>query len=647
MDELLERHRPGNVIDDEWRGFEWFALWKLLHTEKFTLRHQVSTPTVVYTPDGRTLLTGNHHGVIEKWDARSGQALGQFATYPPGVYQLRFFKAGTRLIVSSGVNGYLSIWDYPNQRKLLELPPLSPDYSLFRFFALSPDETKLVTSVSGLPFQIWDTTTGQLLDTCAVPADFGIPPAGPAIYTPSGRPLCLVRKGKHFELWDLLARRSVVQLDPQSGDPRASLPFDPVGHIFSPDGKLYYLPTEDFRIRVWDFKRGGKPLHILAEHQDHVEIPALSHDGKLLASGSDDRTLRLWDMQTGKLLVTVKNESQTFSPIFSSDDKSLAAVNMRALRTKVWDVQRLLSAPQALDGIQTLELSTDGKMLTYDDSAGPVLRDLQTGRKLLALDKATSLPCIRFDCVKFSADGNLIAIRRDLQQDDRGDVVIMETATGKVLAQLGEHTGYISAVDFSPDGKTFATGGFSDGLIKLWDTATWRVRTTPHGHVGIITSLDFSPDGSRLASSGRDISVKVWDVADGKELFALRGHRFWVVKTRFSPDGKMLASADLDFTIKLWDASTGRHLRTLTGHANSVNCLAFSPDGSRLASAGDDRAVRVWDVKTGEQLTALHGHNDKVWQVFFTRDGRTLISSSEKETRLWRAATEEEARARQ
>lgn len=99
MDTLLEAHRPG-TSSDQWRGFEWFALWKLLHTEKFTLRHQLTVPAVIYSPDGKTILTGGS-GLIEKWDAQSGQPLGLFATHPPGVYQLRFFKAGSRLIVNT------------------------------------------------------------------------------------------------------------------------------------------------------------------------------------------------------------------------------------------------------------------------------------------------------------------------------------------------------------------------------------------------------------------------------------------------------------------------------------------------------------------------------------------------------------------
>ncbi|MDQ3012644.1 MAG: WD40 repeat domain-containing protein [Acidobacteriota bacterium] len=493
---------------------------------------------------------------------------------------------------------------------------------------------------------MWDTTTGQILDTFTVPAGVEVAANSSAIFSPDGRPLYLALKDKHFELWDMMTRRSVVQLDPQSDDPRALQIFNRGGHLLSRDGARYYLPTEDFRIRVWDFKRGGKPIQVLAGHETHIETPALSHDGRLLASGSNDRTLRLWDRQTGKPLVTVKNESQTFSLAFSPDDKYLAAVCMRALRTKGWDVQNLLSFPHAIEKVQALGLTPEGKMLTYAEGVGPGLRDLQTGQNLLTFADASFSPCLYYDCVKVSADGKLIAIRKDLQQGKQGSVEIRESATGKVLAELSGHTGPISAVSFSQDGKTIATGGENDHLIKLWDTATWQERVTLYGHVGgVTTGLDFSSDSSRLVSSSHDATVKVWDVKSGKELFTLGDRNSWVLKTRFSPDGKLLASADMNFTVKLWDATTGRAVRTLKGHANSVYALAFSPDGKRLASGSDDKTVRLWDVQTGMELTALRGHTGEVWHVFFTPDGKTLVSSGEDGTRIWRTATEEEVRA--
>ena len=648
MDELLERHRPGTP-SDEWRGFEWFALWKLLHTEKFTLRHQSSTPTVVFTPDGKTLLTGSQHGYIERWNAGDGQSLGVFAKAATGIDRLQFFRDGTKLLVKSNGNHQLSIWNYLNQTKQLEFPLHSLNGYGDLSFALAPDEATLLTNIGIEPFHLWDVLTGRRVTTYKLPSSFQIAPTGSLIFTSAifaldGAPLCLVRRGQYFELLDLRTQRSVARLDPQSNDPRALQLFNRGSHLFSPDGTRYYLPTQDFRIRVWDAKRGGMPIQVLAGHDNQVETPVLSHDGKLLASGSNDRTLRLWDTQTGKLLVKITNESQTFSPTFSPDDRYLAAVCMRALRTKVWKVKDLLSSPQAFDGVQTFGLSPDGKMLTHTASEGLGLRDLQTGQSLQAFTDSAFSPCQHYDCARLSPDGKLIATRKDARQ---GSAEIRELASGKVFAELGGHTGPVSAVCFSPDGKTLATGAEGGQEIKLWDTETWQKRAKLTGHsIAVISGLDFSPDGSKLVSSSYDSTVRVWDVKSGKELFTLGDRNSWKLKARFSPDGKLLASADMNFTIKLWDAFSGRALQTLKGHANSVYIMAFSPDGKRLASGSDDHTVRLWDLQTGAELTALRGHTGEVWHLFFTPDGKTLVSSGQDGTRIWRTATEAEVRAR-
>ncbi len=69
-----------------------------------------------------------------------------------------------------------------------------------------------------------------------------------------------------------------------------------------------------------------------------------------------------------------------------------------------------------------------------------------------------------------------------------------------------------------------------------------------------ITALAFSPDGKTLASSCHDESnIRLWDVATGKQIGELKGHSSWVSSMVFWPDGKKLASGSGDQTIRIWD----------------------------------------------------------------------------------------------
>jgi len=213
----------------------------------------------------------------------------------------------------------------------------------------------------------------------------------------------------------------------------------------------------------------------------------------------------------------------------------------------------------------------------------------------------------------------------------------------QILRYLRGHTGSVTSVAFSLDGKTLASAS-DDRTIILWNVATRQpLGTLPTEHTDTIWNVAFSPDGKTLASAGWDKNIILWDVATRQSLGPpLTGHTDRVYSVAFSPDGKTLASASRDKTIILWDVATRQPLGPpLTGHAAGVESVAFSPDGKTLASAGDDKTIILWDVATRQPLgQPLTDHTDLVASVAWNADGKMLASASwDRTIILWDVAT--------
>jgi len=247
----------------------------------------------------------------------------------------------------------------------------------------------------------------------------------------------------------------------------------------------------------------------LRGHTTPVESVAFSPNGKLLASGGD-KTARIWNATTGQLLLPPLEHNESVASVaFSPDGKWLAtAEHFHSVR--LWDTAGRLKTVKSRQGsneVVSLVFSPDGSNLIAAEDGGHIALWRRMGggaARELNLEDCHAEYC---HPSALRSDGKVLAagVKNTIHLWD----ITSQTA---ITAPLVGNTTNVSALAFSSDGKTLASGAF-DGTIMLWDLETNRpLGNAFHGHTDYVEALTFSADGKFLASYARDGRLLLWDI---------------------------------------------------------------------------------------------------------------------------------------
>jgi WD40 repeat protein len=672
----LERQRHP-LESGDLRGFEWFYLWRLAHSETAELPGAFSPRGLVFQPDSRYVTLLRDNGQVQVVEAATGREIrssslaisnersGEAIPPPPGVEPvpspggLRFpgvlrFAAlaltpdGQR--VATVANGQVSVWDAATGQKRASWKDpgahsiclaFSPDGSLLALGGSRGIATGNAITGRG-EIHVCDTGTGRVVQsftglraiqemryevTClSWDAGGKLLAAGSKLSDPD-RVL-----GGEVRVWEVGERKQLLAVTGHQAAVQAI--------AFSPDAARVASASHLLNrgeVKVWDLGTGQATL-TLRDHPETVCAVAFSPDGTHLASAGEDRAIKLWDLATGRPLFTLAGHARPIVGLaFSPDGARLASTDAYGT-LKFWDARqdptcRVIEAHRsgAKSAVFALAFHPDGRRLVSagEDSAIKIW-DADTGQHQRTFQRFLGLGEGHVDGVThiaFSPDATLLA-----SAGNDKTVKIWDFEKGRVVRTL-THQGPVGGLAFSPDGRWLASA--TPAEIKVWEAATGRLEQTFRD---ASYPVCFSPDGKLLAAVGKGGSLHLWAWPSGDELASWSAHQRRIIGLAFQPNGKLLASCGGSNTIRLWDTETGREVLPLRGHAGVVVfAIAFSPDGSRLFSAGGDKSIKVWDLVSGRETLTLLGHWDRPNALAVSPDGQRLASGAFGDVRLWDA----------
>lgn len=155
---------------------------------------------------------------------------------------------------------------------------------------------------------------------------------------------------------------------------------------------------------------------------------------------------------------------------------------------------------------------------------------------------------------------------------------------------------YITAITWSPDGKTLAVcsaaGEVMLGNIGEINKFSWQqpLQTATGNSTDC---LSFSCDSQLLAAGGQDGKVRIWQVNSGELIADLDNKRVWVDKLAWSPNCHQLAFS-MGRCVQVWNADENTVEVTLNFDSSSILDLAWHPVDKYLAISGY-QGVKVWN----------------------------------------------------
>lgn len=576
--------------------------------------------TVVVSPDGSVVATGNRDGTVSTWSGMGEPLARDVAGHALAIEELDVSPDG-RWMISGSDDGMVLLWDLADPRR--------------------PEPTTMGDTEA----IVWSVA-----------------------FAPDGATAASASEDGTIRLWNIEDRE-------QPGSVLAQLDLDALTVAFSPDGNVVMAADGQGEVTGFSVDDGSVAVPSFMAHGSDVWEIEFNSDGTQLATASSDGRVRIWDAGTQALVAEPFERS-------AWDLRGVLLLGTDVVAGD--EQGRLLEAPSDGSAVRPTAFAAPHGQVVDAASGSGTLATLGRDQRMQLWSRGGEAPAVLVDTLEDGAfalaaspDGAHLAIG-----DGAGRVRVVSATTGDTeLGPLPLHDGTVWALAFSEDGNRLASGG-EDGVVQVVDAATGQALAAPgstsgpvataiwaddllitggadrvarvwkegnrlgelHLPTGDATSMALAQDGA-LAVADEGGSVTFWNVVDltqdGPPLVAddnsIRG-------LAWSSDGRTLAAASADEVVQLWDVKTRMLTGRLTPQEREAYGVAFLTDGATVATVSGDGAVRLWDVAQAVPVGGpLDGGRGVPWRIVALSDMRFATSSDSGLVRIWDVLNEKRA----
>jgi WD40 repeat protein len=556
--------------------------------------HTATVRQVLFTPDGKELITVSEDKTIRFWDVGTGEALRVLR--PPigpgsigAIYAATLSPDGKMLAVSCpgtqanrGPAIYLIRLSSGKIERVL-LGHASPHYVYA--LAFSPDGRRLASGSTDQTTRIWDVATGKCDHTLQGHTDRVLGVA----FSPDGKHLATASNDKTAQIWSVADGKSEAVLRGHDKEVRCV--------AWSPDGKTLATGSYDATLRLWS--ADGSFLRQIKKPGGWILSVAISPDSRhLLLTQSHSKGCSLVDLTSAKQVGGFdKHSGAVFCGAFSPDGSLAATAGGEEREIYIWKtadgatVQRMTSKGRSNF---SAGWSQGGTALAWGNknerpslqANNPLERSFLPGELAFGPAPDNSYRRARLDLGSLSlkrTQHNTVAVRRD-------------TETVSEVRLSNDHEDIICA-SLLPDDR--AVVGSSYGLW-LFDTRSGKPLRSYQGHSGEVWAVAPAPDNRFFVSASLDQTLRIWRLDRDEPLLSLffAGHD-WIAWT---PEGYYAASPGGE-QLMGWQVSNGPDRMASYYPASQFRKTLYRPDViKRLLEAGSvDKALALSDKERGQR----------------------------------------------